>query len=252
MNFETRMFIYGTEAELRPVNAKDQIENIKNAKKYALENEGGDFAEKAAFLAGMIFSSAYDGDEKLFASFEDVLEKLTVEEISEIGNEIYTPVSLPEITAPDGTKEALDQREDNLVKNMDLTESVEDSEDRNFLRVINKADSVIAKLNEMGIVAEESSDGIALKKQNSFISNRKNGAEIYDMEEHEKAGLISEFIMNMDTKGGTKTSDIQPFSNYEMPEHTVYLQSGGAGKVRMQNISDFFERDSRRYDSSII
>lgn len=92
-----RMYLCGTEAELRPVNGFNYLKNLKAARDFAAENDSMSEAETLAFWAGMLSDSAYDGEDKLFSSLSDVMEKLTAQEIASAAQDIFYKVALPKI-----------------------------------------------------------------------------------------------------------------------------------------------------------
>ena len=222
---EIRMFIYGTEAELRPVNAESYLKNLAIAKKYY--SDSGEFAEKAVFWAGMISDSAFDGEERMFTSYEDVLQKLTMSEISEIGNELYSSVLLPDMQE-NGKRGNYAYDFENYTESMSESDadfntepgnavtgakgsdgSEWDAENDRFSQVMRRADMAMLRLSELGLTATREQDGTISLRRPALRADNETGY----------------------------TEDLPDGSS-----------DAAYPTVGMRRISDYFERDSRRYD----
>lgn len=204
--FGTRMFIYGTEAELRPVSAAVHLRNLNLARKYEMEEGGDNNGYAIVFWAGMIADSAYDENGKpLFSSYEDVLEKLTLDEISGIGDTIYSDITLPPVIRP--------YKEDIPVHS---SENVQ----RDGIQEI----------------------GPQLTRNNGLVVPNM----VQDKEYNELNGEAETFTKARKTEDWDFAAATAVYG-----KQSKYTSKSDRRESEMRRISDFFERDSRRYDSSI-
>lgn len=198
---EIRIFAYGTELELRPVNAEGYLESRRMAAEYS-EKFGGDYeAEKAAFLAGLLYRSAYDGENRFFVSEEDVLQKLTAAELSEYGSMLY---------------------------NGEIWDGI------SFEYEISEKDSAERKYEN-----SPQSDYYAGTKGKIFDTVPDSTLNV-----PENRPVVREsFAVDRRTVVVNETLDEKAAA-----EKTAARKYYRASGISMERISDFFQRDSRRYD----
>lgn len=112
-----------TEATLRPVSADRYLANLENAEKRSRDKINTQTEKRTFFWAGMIADSAYIGEEKMFDSADEAVSSLTMEEIADIGGELFSEISLPDIYygGEEGREVKGERPEIRNQKNLDLT-----------------------------------------------------------------------------------------------------------------------------------
>lgn len=208
---EIRMYLCGTEAELRPVNGLNYLKNLKAARDFAAENERMAEAETLAFWAGMLSDSAYDGGNKLFSSFLDVMEKLTAEEIASAAQDIFYKVSLPKIEDEKGENAAVQKGKEAAARDSGGSSS-------GGRRVGAAADiysehAAKSQIGHADIPRDKKS-----RKEITVSFGKRNGGGISDAAAKTAAGAFG-----------------------EKERAPVRISTA-------EELSEFFERDSRRYD----
>ncbi|MBQ3405398.1 MAG: hypothetical protein IJG63_08300, partial [Oscillospiraceae bacterium] len=84
MELELRVWLMGTECELRPISAKTRLESRKKAGELFLQLGGDAQSDRLIEAAALISAGLYDGDRPVFASPEEALESLSADEILEL------------------------------------------------------------------------------------------------------------------------------------------------------------------------
>ena len=192
---ETRVYIADTEAELRTVSASQFLAARKRGLDYAKENGGDMLSASVVFWAELIRAAAYDGDTPLFSTADEVLTRLTVDEIVSVSEDIGLPKTVTPMTSETETKKAVSPEAEIIP--IPKTEAFSDSETAN-------------KENESPD-EETAAERTVRKKPDG--TDYSDGREEY-------------------TKLPQRITQTPTFSG-------------------MQEISDFFERDARRYDGSL-
>ena len=202
MTGEVNMLICGTEATLRPVSADRYLANLENAEKRSRDKINTQTEKRTFFWAGMIADSAYIGEEKMFDSADEAVSSLTMEEIADIGGELFSEISLPDIYygGEEGREVKGERPEIRNQKNLDLTK---------------KRRQPFAFLKEETAFWGGGSEGNDAAAEAKSIAPRRPYTAYGE-------GLPPGYV-----------------------ERGFYFYHGGD----MREVSDYFEKDSRRYDS---
>jgi len=107
MREEAYITLFGTEMSIKPVVAFDYI-SAKN--RYSFAQNSGESVSALLFWADIIEKCLFDGENKAFESSEEVLKKLSLEDISRLSQMI----SIPEISVP--TSDATDNLPQSMEK----------------------------------------------------------------------------------------------------------------------------------------
>ena len=193
---ETRAYIADTEAELRTVSASQFLAARKRGLDYARENDGDMLSASVVFWAELIHASAYDGDAPLFSTADEVLTRLTVDEIVSVSEDIGLPKTVTPM--PSETTET------------------------------KKAVSPEAEI-------------IPIPKTEAFSASET--AELKNKSPDEET--ISERTVRKSVDSTLIPDGREEYTDYTQRITQTPVFSG------MQEISDFFERDARRYDGSL-
>ena len=87
MEREIRIWLMGTECELRPLSAGAGLRARKNARELLTELGGNDGADRLIEGAGLIAEGLYEGEKRVFDSPMEVLDALSPEQILELAAE---------------------------------------------------------------------------------------------------------------------------------------------------------------------
>ena len=214
----TRVFVYGTEAELRPVPAASDINGLK--KRREDEKELGQTGADILFWTEILSQSLFEDDAPLFSSPEEAMEKLTIDEISQLGDFINRTFAIPK------------PREDLGHYSMPL----EEQEKVNGPNVQTDINTRLAADQNVSAFTGETRGVEALieSETDSRVPAKRDGLQIYRT-----------YVKPLPAQyGGAETDFIS---------RTVAAGQVRSGRYRrsMEDISNFFGKDSRRYDVSL-
>ncbi|MGM9521831.1 MAG: hypothetical protein ACI3VB_05060 [Oscillospiraceae bacterium] len=85
MTEEVRVWLSGTECELRPLSARTYIQKVSEAAQVNEALSGDESTSRLALAACLLAEGAFCDDNKMFSSGMEVLERLTAQEIMEAG-----------------------------------------------------------------------------------------------------------------------------------------------------------------------
>lgn len=257
---DVRMWLCGTECQLRPVNAVSLLSAKKESREITEEFSGDDNDEKLIKAACIVAAGAYDNNEKMFVSGKDVLEKLTAGEIFSAASEYETTWDVIEKQA--AVNIAGENSEIKKVDGADLE--------------IQTADK--SELTEQTAEYKRDFDKSTLPEENAALKNEKNTEESSSVkktgsyvesviEKEKKPGVksersailkITENLGEKEDKALNRTKMVAP-GRTEPAVREITNDSGEnirkialsrAGRDNMASVSNFFERDCRRYDGA--
>jgi len=280
---EIRIYIMGDERELRPLSAESLLQAMKESRTI-FEEYGGSagLIEGACVVARGLFGS---DDERVFADGREVLEALTAEEIDMAASEYAGDISLSRDKMPESETDTM-----NLAF-YDTEAALWDGMPKQELETYQKSISETRPYRDMPASEDKSSKQFdmerrywaknserperrnIIRREGSRRSKLENLAERVYTNDLENRPLRSDELLrqrvgeespayvteNVPVRRIKVNTEIMPMRNKtpEMPTgatETQYVYPARQPDSQwrdMEYVSDFFERDSRRYDSSV-
>lgn len=228
---EVRVWVYGTECELRPVSGLGFLSARREAKQIGREY-GDDAAANALISAACLAAQGlYADGERLFETGNDALDAMTAEEILTVAEE-YEELSLSNIEL--SSTPAEDAKIPGMTVLADAVSEAEKKKEnavQNLAQYAEKSDNLPHRRTEDAAVSE-----------NTEIDEQKKQEDTADREKNEENGHGYRESGKL-VFGEKKTVSRE---NAQAKKITVRY----SGRNTMESVSNFFERDCRRYDGA--
>lgn len=259
---EVRMWMCGTECELRPVSARGLLLAKKESREIAKEFQGDERGKKLIEAACIISAGTYENGEKVFLSGMDVLERLTAEEIFFAAEE-YEAENGGTAKEKSGEKTAEREKREKSEKEFEAAESL--------VREKNECTAQAAESGEKSVTLEELYENKTEKTEHEEDkqAEKEHKAEKRIGERETRHASIRTSVENGENKTEEKESDEREYLGRKRAagrkentrpavremtnkagENIRKIALSRGGRDEMEAVSGFFERDCRRYDGA--
>ncbi len=225
---EVRMWLYGTECELRPVSAAAYLKARNEAEKLKAEYGEGEVAKELVYAACVVSQGVYEDGERLFSTGDDVLKELTPEEIFSVWQEYEEAYAEKRKSSPSDSEEdmlfSVPRANGETSDFLNAAEKEKSRAVKKLLRYIQNTEKVL----NTGETAE--------KRKNLFAGREVKDREPADKPQRGRPGFAEDAL-----KQAADETENAPAKKISVER---FAKSG------MAEVSNFFERDCRRYDGA--